>query len=85
MLDLDSAQDAVSAEDVFAGGNDWVVRVVIADGAFFLAFDVQTESFLEKTAVLGIEGNDLVLIKEFEDITDTLSTESPVIAAMKFQ
>jgi hypothetical protein len=40
MLYLNSAQDTVSAEDVFAGRDDRVVRVVVADGAFFLAFDV---------------------------------------------
>jgi hypothetical protein len=36
---------------------------------------------LEKTAVLGVKGNNLMLVEEFEDITNTFSTESPVIAA----
>lgn len=46
MLNLYGAQDAVPAEDVLACCDNGLCGVVVADGAFFLALDVETESFL---------------------------------------
>lgn len=62
MLNLYGAQDAVSAEDVLACCDDGLCGVVVADGAFFLTFDVETESFLQEAAVLVVQGDDFMLV-----------------------
>ena len=63
MLNMDSASDAVPTEHMFAGCDNGVVRVVIADCAFLLAFDVQTKSLLKKATVFVVEGNYLMLVE----------------------
>ena len=60
---MDSASDTVPTEHMLAGCDNGVVWVVIADCAFFLAFDVQTKSLLKKATVFVVEGNYLMLVE----------------------
>lgn len=83
MLDLDSSCDASSTEDVFAVSDDGVGRSVIADGAIFLALDVEAQGFLKKATVLVVKRYDILVLQKGEKVFDAILAESPVIATVK--
>lgn len=84
VLYLDGAKDTVSAEHMLTSGNDRVIRVIVADSTFLLAFNIEPKGFLEKATILVVEGNYFMLVEKFENITDALFAESPVIATRLF-
>lgn len=81
-LHVDDFGDAAAAEDVLAVGDDGVVHVFHADGAFFLAFDDELEGLLEEGAVLVAERDDVLVFEEREEVGDALFAERPVVARL---
>lgn len=80
-LYLDGAGDVAAAKDVFAGRDDGVSGRVVADGTVLLALEVETQGVLQERSVLGVEGDDIVVLEELDKARDAFFAEGPVVAS----
>jgi hypothetical protein len=83
VLDLDDSFDARPAENMLAVRDDRASQRIDADGAVFLAFDVELEGLLEDRAVLVVENDDLLIIQELQQVVNALPAESPMVAPVR--
>ena len=68
VLQLDSALDAFPTENVLAGGDDGVVKLVETDGAFLAGVNGELEEELEGGAVFFVEDYNFVFFEQGEEV-----------------
>lgn len=71
---------------MLAIGDDGCRGRIVADGTILLILHIQTESFLEETAVPVVNCDDVLVFKELQKVIDAFFAESPVVtAAMRLE